>query len=746
MLMLGATVRAEVLFATDNNYPLSAPNDVAVSQDGLHVYVARLLSNTIEVLSRNTVMGDLTPVETITGDPGLMNPLRIKQSPDGQFVYVISHGSNVSEPDSLLVYRRGTDGKLTYIEAAQNGSGGIADMSKPSDMAFSPSGDQLYVRAADSGSLLIFSRNISTGQLILLQALRDSDAGIDGLGGVGMLAVSADGFVYTTSITDNSVAVFRRDAGSGQLSLVKTYIDAIDGISGLLGAWSVALAPDDKHLYLAGGSSNTVVLFARDSVTGELLLQSVYQQGDANLTGDLSRSFDGLQGPIDLKVSPDGQRVYVNGSEDNGGQVHTLALMRRDLSDGSLSFMQVLRSSGIAPIDGLAGVPRFALSPDGRFLYSAATKDDKIGVFEHLTTDLGIVAVGESDPVDLGSTFSYTITVTNHSAFVTHGVAVTDTLPAEVGFVSVDDASCAHYMGIVKCELGTLAGGARKEIRIQVTAPLTEALLQNHAVVFSEYNDINPADNQDQESTTVRAPNTPPVAVDDVFESPPGETAVLDILANDEDQDGDALTILSVTVPESMQGTVSINAGSQVTYTPPASLNGVHYTGTETFSYRVQDSNGAEDEGQVTIVVNTPPVASDDAVTVVQGIPVTIWVLINDSDPDGNTIQIDSVDSSMLTSGSVQVNGDGTITYTSGESFIGTEIFSYALRDAHGAEAQANVTIAVQAITDNGGGTVDTGTTATDKKGGGGAISNVFIFLLLTLSAIRFFRKAPQNT
>lgn len=87
-------------------------------------------------------------------------------------------------------------------------------------------------------------------------------------------------------------------------------------------------------------------------------------------------------------------------------------------------------------------------------------------------------------------------------------------------------------------------------------------------------------------SVTVNAANDPPTAVTDVFTVAQGSVdAPLDVLGNDLDADlpADTLTITAVGTP-SAGGTVT-NAGSQLLYTATPG-----YTGTETFSYTIEDA------------------------------------------------------------------------------------------------------------------------------------------------------------
>src|SRR5690606_9918042 len=89
-----------------------------------------------------------------------------------------------------------------------------------------------------------------------------------------------------------------------------------------------------------------------------------------------------------------------------------------------------------------------------------------------------------------------------------------------------------------------------------------------------------------------------------------GSAAVLiNVLANDSDPEGSALSVAALTQPA--QGSVSLN-GNQVSYTPPASVTAPT---TVTFTYRAQDALGAQSAiATVTVLVN--PAAVQETFTV----------------------------------------------------------------------------------------------------------------------------------
>lgn len=88
---------------------------------------------------------------------------------------------------------------------------------------------------------------------------------------------------------------------------------------------------------------------------------------------------------------------------------------------------------------------------------------------------------------------------------------------------------------------------------------------------------------------------------------------------------------------------------------------------------------------------NQPPVARDDSATTTIDQPVAIPVLANDSDADGDALAVETVGSPA--NGSAVDNGDGTITYTPGAGFAGSDSFTYAVSDG---EAQSEATVTVE--------------------------------------------------
>ena len=160
------------------------------------------------------------------------------------------------------------------------------------------------------------------------------------------------------------------------------------------------------------------------------------------------------------------------------------------------------------------------------------------------------------------------------------------------------------------------------------------------------------------QTSTEEACNQAPTATDDTAAALQGATIQIDLLENDSDPDVDDLTITSVDSPTEDGGTVAIADDGFVSYTAPAT------PGIDHFDYTVSDGRGGTDVGTVTVEVtappNTAPVATDDTATVADGEFVTIDLLDNDTDADGDELTVTSI-SATEDGGVVTDNGDGTV-------------------------------------------------------------------------------------
>jgi hypothetical protein len=202
--------------------------------------------------------------------------------------------------------------------------------------------------------------------------------------------------------------------------------------------------------------------------------------------------------------------------------------------------------------------------------------------------------------------------------------------------------------------------------------------------------------------------NRAPAASDDFAVTTEDDPVAIDVLANDSDPDGDALSVADLTNPP--HGSVVNSGGGTVTYTPESG-----YAGSDSFTYDACDPKGLCDQATVSITVsaaNDAPDADADSATTTEDDPVTVDVLANDSDPDGDSLSVSNL--SNPSNGSVANNGDGTVTYTPDSGFAGSDSFTYDACDPGGLCDQATVSITVTAANDAPDADGDSATTTVD--------------------------------
>ncbi len=199
-------------------------------------------------------------------------------------------------------------------------------------------------------------------------------------------------------------------------------------------------------------------------------------------------------------------------------------------------------------------------------------------------------------------------------------------------------------------------------------------------------------------SLTVNAtpPNTLPVAVDDSDTTDEDTAVIIDVLANDTDADGSIDAASVVISSAATSGATSVNpATGAVTYTPNANFNGG-----DSFTYTVDDDEGAtSNAATVTITVNDindKPTAVNDEVTTFVDISVDVDVLANDSDSDG-TLDPNTLTVEVPSTGSISISPSGVFNYTPNQGFVGTDTFTYSVRDDDGRKSN-NATVTINVV------------------------------------------------
>jgi len=166
---------------------------------------------------------------------------------------------------------------------------------------------------------------------------------------------------------------------------------------------------------------------------------------------------------------------------------------------------------------------------------------------------------------------------------------------------------------------------------------------------------------------------------------------LINVLANDSDEDGDSLVISAASADI---GSASV-VGNQIQYTPAANTNGL-----ATVTYNVSDNNGGTNTATVAITitaVNDAPVANNDTATMAEdAAPILINVIANDSDEDGDSLAISAASADI---GSASVVGN-QIQYTPAANNNGLATVTYTVSDNNGGTNTATVAITITEVND----------------------------------------------
>ena len=211
---------------------------------------------------------------------------------------------------------------------------------------------------------------------------------------------------------------------------------------------------------------------------------------------------------------------------------------------------------------------------------------------------------------------------------------------------------------------------------------------------------------------TVRAVNDAPVAKDNTYttdEDTPLTVEAPGLLGNDTDVENDTLRVAdgNATTADGISpvsgpadGTVTLNANGSFTYTPGANFNG-----SDAFTYRVCDDGSPQkcsvETANVDVAINPindAPVAKDDSLTTDEDTAGNGNVLTNDTDADNAILTAELV--SGPSDGTLELNADGSYTYTPDANFNGSDSFTYKVNDGTVDSDTATVSLAVNAVND----------------------------------------------
>lgn len=394
-LLAPAAARAElewsdaVLNGVDGEFGIQRATDVAVSPDGLFVYVTGILDDSIAIFARDAVSGALVYSDRVVWDgatpvpgtiPDLDQPIALSLSADGKNLYSVA-GPTVASVITCFA-RDPESGALAHIQSLADNSGpNLYNLARPQDVLVSRDGTTVYVTSFEDRAITALTRDPGTGLLAGLQVVRDDLDGVDGLEGLQEVAESPDGaFLYAASASRpvtgpgvGGVATFAR-ALDGTLTFLEVEQQGVGDVDGLWAPRDVAVSPDGANVYVAAGGrpgDDPPQLGAIATFTREV-------DGTLTFRDSIPESAFGRGEPRGVAVSPDGSEVYVTAfgvlSGPTGLTPGKLSVFARDAASGALTLAQRF-DDNVGGVEGLAGALGVAVSPDGWNVYVAASQD-----------------------------------------------------------------------------------------------------------------------------------------------------------------------------------------------------------------------------------------------------------------------------------------------------------------------------------------------------------------------------------
>ncbi|MFC4067194.1 Ig-like domain-containing protein [Actinoplanes subglobosus] len=270
---------------------------------------------------------------------------------------------------------------------------------------------------------------------------------------------------------------------------------------------------------------------------------------------------------------------------------------------------------------------------------------------------------------------AYTAIVTNGGPDLEPDARVTITLPAGVTAGTLP-FGCMAVGAVVTCPLGPLLAGHQASVTVPAEAGSTAAASAVATLtVAGDGRDTGPGD--DTATATLRVNSRPTAPAANAVTSH-NDPVTIDVAALVSDPDDTVLTVTLASVPG--HGTAVAGADGKITYLPS-----VGWTGTDTFSYQVDDGSGGVRTATITVTTaNVPPVAGDDETGTPSGQAVAIAVLDNDTDvnvPDPLSVAVhippDPAEGTVGQAGNV-------LTFTPAGGFTGRAHFTYTVMDSHG--------------------------------------------------------------
>lgn len=241
---------------------LKSPAHFTMSDDGQFIYVVSLNSHSATVFQR-AANGTLRETQFI-GEletevaSGYDYPTSVVISPDQNHVYIGMAVSVSSAYGVIAHYQRNpTSGALTYVDQVDYTQSGLGALNQPTGITISPDGRHLYASGSSNPEIFEFQIDMNGSLSLIGTANVDTpDADLSALIWPNNIQLSNNGHLaYVTDTILDALVLFHRNVESGELSYVGADVHGKDGVIELRQNEAVILSPDSRYAYVgsAGG-------------------------------------------------------------------------------------------------------------------------------------------------------------------------------------------------------------------------------------------------------------------------------------------------------------------------------------------------------------------------------------------------------------------------------------------------------------------------------------------------------------
>ncbi|MDB9421097.1 Ig-like domain-containing protein [Microcystis aeruginosa CS-563/04] len=348
--------------------------------------------------------------------------------------------------------------------------------------------------------------------------------------------------------------------------------------------------------------------------------------------------------------------------------------------------------------------------------------------------------VNNSNPA-IGDEITLTLTLANIGPGVASNIQVTNVLPLDLAFISVVTEQGTYDSNTGIWDVGNMRDNLSRTLTITAQVNGGQSLTNTAQVtaVFEADLDSIPNNNDpnedDQTSVLIDVQNVAPIVqVNKTLTVLEDASSTSLNISTPTDGNDDSLTLTVEIIPDGTKGQIFsgnnlVNTGDVLTpqqltslvFVPIANANGT----AGTFSYTVSDGQGGTTSQTITLAitsVNDAPVAQADTATTAQNTPLTLDILANDSDIEGDSLSLTSFNQTSSQGGTVSRDENGTqgdltddkLLYTPATGFSGIDSFTYTISDGTDS-GTATVSITVISTTNQPPQAVNDGATGTQN-------------------------------